>query len=510
MHTDYYIDILKNAEAISCTMKKENIKEQKELKLLRALACAGAIRSGATFTVELKDPDDMLVKKQNSILQTLSLEKSKPVEKTPWVYILHEEKKIAIPGSELQNVMHGEYDKLIVPKLPMDTDMAAQATANPEDEDSTSQMTDDMNSPEMPKMQETQAELSMPSMSEKQDEIPAQDEEVESNSILSEIPRKQAAQGISMEPEVKESEDSTPVKAEPIVAVASEDDIDTFGVQLTDMPTEDHDEQPQVSPIKVDPDHINFNDVEEQPEEEVEVPEDPGELLHSDETEEGENKEVEEQKIPDSGKRQLVFGRYPSFPADKTGVKMESSFLCNVHHLAVIVNGRRGVIDFTIYPLEVQENAMITNIFVTAVAGNSIRAGISKGQSAAITMEFGGIAFMIRGSFKNQKFESQVNLLNAPDAEVKENVIRHERKDRTSTTYAMIEEADKNLYIFPGQFLDNGPNGLSAAAMAVDKGDGNVIVLCPTQEGNFIINEGGIERSLEIYWMGNEFCTEFV
>ena len=194
------------------------------------------------------------------------------------------------------------------------------------------------------------------------------------------------------------------------------------------------------------------------------------------------------------------------FPEDNEDSKEYSTFLCNEHIVTFKDRPDISPIRFMIYPLaSSQANTLISDIFVIASSEGSIRAGISRGATSAVTMEFDNHIFMIRGSFKDGVFESQINSMNAEEP-IETKTTRHVPSAKMACTYTRVAMSDGTLFMFPAVMKDNNKTtGLAEAAIAIQTADA-VRVLSPTSDGRFVINP---ETLLECYWMGDTFYYDF-
>ena len=206
----------------------------------------------------------------------------------------------------------------------------------------------------------------------------------------------------------------------------------------------------------------------------------------------------------DIDNRLPVFAQYPELPKDKSGRKSAGTFLYDMHKIKVRA-AKTKEYTFCIYPLKIEENALVTDVFVVASVNDKyIRAGISRGRTSAVTITFDE-TFLVRGSWKNGIFESQITVMGTDAGTVEDELIANNtRRQKTATTYVSIPTSGtEEIYIFPGIYNKNDEDtGYALAAMAIKTKD-DVMVLTPTQEGIFAINNGKIK--LECYWQGNEF-----
>lgn len=233
-----------------------------------------------------------------------------------------------------------------------------------------------------------------------------------------------------------------------------------------------------------------------------------------------EEKEQERDSQPDYTNKD----RLPEFFEDtnytkddvKNGLpkKSAASFLYN-KHLLTFANG--SSIEFCIYPLKVKADSPITDVFVAAVkktpvSGSRwpisiIRANVSRGISSSVNIEFDEkTKFIIRGAWKNGIFSSQVNPLSEKAVEYKEITEQHVPTIRTSTTYLRTNVDGHICNAFPVSFLENDKNGYAYTAVAVED-ENNVIVITPTESGDFIISgkNGSSDKSLTFNWTGDNF-----
>ena len=117
---------------------------------------------------------------------------------------------------------------------------------------------------------------------------------------------------------------------------------------------------------------------------------------------------------------------------------------------------------------------------------------------------------MIRGSFKDGVFASQVNLISGDNVNMMDDVFHGDRSIKTSTTYVHLPIGENgSLNIFPGKFNDNESNGLALAAILIVNGDGDTTILAPTADGNFVVaGQNGDNLKIEVFYMGDNLCYE--
>ena len=202
------------------------------------------------------------------------------------------------------------------------------------------------------------------------------------------------------------------------------------------------------------------------------------------------------------------FNHDDTLPDDAEGVKADATFLCDEYNILVEdKTNTENELHVFIYPLNKSDNALITDVFVVAEFNGAVRAGISKGSTLAVTIDFGYIAFIAKGSWKEYEFYSQINFTHT-SLEREASPVRHRPTKHTSTTYVRNMVGDVALYIFPGQFKDNNLNGFCTSAVAVDFGK-DTNIYSPNQDGNFILpGEGGSSLVIDTYWTGDDFCYD--
>ena len=206
--------------------------------------------------------------------------------------------------------------------------------------------------------------------------------------------------------------------------------------------------------------------------------------------------------------------RLPTFVVDKRykndspGKKKESTFLYNRHDLSIDDAGNTGTISFYVYPLSVKMNEKATDIMVVAESGEMCRASISRGFSSAVEIEFAEVLFVVRGSFIDGEFCSQVNVLKEGVRVIENQCQKHQVLNKTSTTFVRQEYENIQFNIFPAKYGNNGSKGYAPAAIAMERNNG-LEILTPTSEGVFVINgSDGVKIVIETYWIG-DYDPEF-
>lgn len=198
-----------------------------------------------------------------------------------------------------------------------------------------------------------------------------------------------------------------------------------------------------------------------------------------------------------------VFGYDSSAPDDTLYAKVDNTFLCDEYTYDVNNNGMASKMTIFIYPLHKEMDSLITDVFVVAEMNGSVRANISKGNTLSVTIDFGNVSFIAKGTWQRGEFSSQVNFKNIAVHEVIP--VRHRPSVNTSTTYARIPMDGADIYLFPCQFRDNNEKGLCTSAMVLSFAE-EFNVLSPNQDGNFVLmGEGGDSRTIETYWEGDTF-----
>jgi hypothetical protein len=211
---------------------------------------------------------------------------------------------------------------------------------------------------------------------------------------------------------------------------------------------------------------------------------------------------------PESPQEVYHFTYESQYPDDPKDQKAIASFLYDWHKVRIVTKGSVETYNIYVYPLEISENALITKVFVVAEYKGSIRAGISKGKSLAVELPYNDRNFMIRGSFKDGVFASQVNLISGDNVNMMDDVFHGDRSVKTSTTYVHLPIGENgSLNIFPGKFNDNESNGLALAAILIVNGDGDTTILAPTADGNFVLTgQNGDNLKIEVFYMGDNLC----
>ncbi len=185
--------------------------------------------------------------------------------------------------------------------------------------------------------------------------------------------------------------------------------------------------------------------------------------------------------------------------------KSLDTFCVNHVRLVYQEGGKKAVVDFNIYPLTFKENEPATDIFVTAISGNIVRAGVSRGTSTAVRLDFDELSFMARASWKDGKLRTQVNCLNKELAEhFVQDTVEYMPASRTYATY-MQEDFGKIEYsFFPALIGRNGTSGNVPSAMAYQK-DGHLQVLLSNEKDAFsIFDDDGLPVELSLYWSGGK------
>ncbi len=207
--------------------------------------------------------------------------------------------------------------------------------------------------------------------------------------------------------------------------------------------------------------------------------------------------------VTDITNRLPVFKKYPNLPSDPENGKLADTFLYNQHRLTITQNGETKEYEFYIYPLKVEKDNLSTDIFVVGVMNHKyIRASISRGKTAAVTIAFND-NFLVRGSWKKGAFQTQIMYMSEKEADVQDELVAYDtRKTKTQYTYMNIPtDTDDEVYLFPGSIKENDDTtGLARAAMVL-KTKKDVMVLSPTQEGIFALNNGAVQ--IECYWIGD-------
>ncbi|MCD8083227.1 MAG: hypothetical protein LUE86_06940 [Clostridiales bacterium] len=200
-----------------------------------------------------------------------------------------------------------------------------------------------------------------------------------------------------------------------------------------------------------------------------------------------------------------VFFKDGNYKDDAEGKKPDETFLYNQHDVTISYGGESGIIHFFVFPLAVKFNERATDIVVIAESGEVCRAGVSHGIGSSVELEFAEIPFVVRGSFEQGEFRSQVNSLNDEVAKTMQTELKpHPAARRTSTTYVQMRFMGIDLNVFPAKFKNNGSTGYAPGAIAIER-NGLIELLTPTSEGPFVITgNDGENISVETYWVGSD------
>lgn len=203
-----------------------------------------------------------------------------------------------------------------------------------------------------------------------------------------------------------------------------------------------------------------------------------------------------------------AFSDYSKLKKDPEGKKNCHTFLYERHKLILTRETKKMNINFYVYPLKCESQNLAPDIMVVAEMAGNVRAGISRGTTSAVNVEFNSFKFVVRGLWKDKKFEGLVTCMNANNVEIEDKKYPIDWSKKTSTLYVHTVINGRDTYIFPGKFLANNDSGLAPAAVAIKDGD-DLAILCPTADGNFIITENnGQVSTLDTYWIGDDFCYE--
>jgi hypothetical protein len=198
----------------------------------------------------------------------------------------------------------------------------------------------------------------------------------------------------------------------------------------------------------------------------------------------------------------------PDLPKDPDQQKLLSSFLFDEHDVVITNDGMKAEIKFFIYPLRKYDNAACTDIFVSAISNNIMRAGVSGGKTFAVTIEFNkDVSFIIRGKWENGVFSSSVISLNQElGSNAIDDVKHYVPSTPTSTLYVKQKFDDMECYIFPASSGDNSATGYALAAIAYVDDSSAVNIITPSEDGTFIIHDN---YAIDAYWQGNNLTLYY-
>lgn len=216
-------------------------------------------------------------------------------------------------------------------------------------------------------------------------------------------------------------------------------------------------------------------------------------------------KKEEENKLADEN-RLPVFASDPHFPSDKPDQKDGWTFLYNRHIVKIPLKQGVVIVKFYVYPLDVKQNDPATDIFVTAESGGMVRAGVSRGTTTGVSIEFDDVKFMIRAAWKNGEFQSIVRCLNQ---ELAGTIAAQETKSftpdpRMASTYFKTTVDGVPIDVFPAKFGENERTGYALAAVAIESKN-NIGIATPGPDGTCILDLGnGSSKYLDCYWIGSK------
>lgn len=198
-----------------------------------------------------------------------------------------------------------------------------------------------------------------------------------------------------------------------------------------------------------------------------------------------------------------IFGENERYRKDKSKEKYASTFLYNQHDIRIDF-GEEGIgkITFYVYPLDVKTDSNISDIMVVAESGGLVRAAISRGQSSAVKIEYDQFPFIIRGRWKEGKFLSEINSLDADLVnKMTDTVTSHIPENWTSTTYFKTEYHSTYFFAFPARYGENESTGYALTAMAVLDHD-NLTIYTPQPDGGYEITcADGTALEIGLYWI---------
>lgn len=188
---------------------------------------------------------------------------------------------------------------------------------------------------------------------------------------------------------------------------------------------------------------------------------------------------------------------------DQAQSKTLDSFCVDHARMTYEEDGRKAIVDFNVFPLKFVEDAPITDIMVVALSGNIVRAGISRGASSAVQIDFDEMSFMVRGRWESGKFNVKINCLDNRFAEkFQQTDTMYMPTNRTYTIF-MQEELEHKLYsFFPATIRKNDMQGLAPAAMVYQEAGDLKIVLSNDMDSFNMIDKDGLPYKVQFYWSG--------
>lgn len=204
-------------------------------------------------------------------------------------------------------------------------------------------------------------------------------------------------------------------------------------------------------------------------------------------------------------------GYFPAFVGqvgynnDPQHHKNLNTFCVNQVRLVYQEGSQHAVVDFNIFPLTFNENEDATDIMVVAVSGNAVRAGMSRGITTHVKIEFEQLGFMARGAWRNGEFKTNVVCLQKEFSNKFQSETTSFMPDvRTYTTY-MQERFNRTTYsFFPAMIGQNGPDGTVPAAMVFEL-EGSLQIMLSNEKNSFsILDDQGLPIELSLYWTGGK------
>ena len=220
--------------------------------------------------------------------------------------------------------------------------------------------------------------------------------------------------------------------------------------------------------------------------------------------------EVKEEKKPDQAimdkNRMPIFANNTRYPMDAANQKSLVSFWFSTTTVSIpIAEDTMGDIIFSVYPLQISDDAPIVDIVVVASSGTTIRAAFSRGETSAVTLKFMEYSFIIRGMWEHGKFISQIASLDNEIADkIQQTTVDHIPSKRSSYTYVQCKHDGRNYYIFPGTAGTNDLNGYAVMAIITSiPGSQEIQTFTPDANGVYtFINSDGFSEQLQAYWQG--------
>lgn len=221
----------------------------------------------------------------------------------------------------------------------------------------------------------------------------------------------------------------------------------------------------------------------------------------------------EEENFKETSVRLPKFVTDTHFGADPDGSKDGWSFWYNRHTVRLLLPEGLATIRFYVYPLSIKENEGATDIFVVAESEGLVRAGVSRGNTTSVNIDYEDIKFVVRASWKDKKLDSIVRCVNEELADSFSQEVRSFTPDpRTQTTYLRTSVQGVNLDIFPARYGENENTGYALAAIAVES-ENNIGITTPSADGTFIVDIGkDMPVMVNCFWQGTDpvmFYVEF-